>query len=212
MTKDSPPEEKLLNLIKKRKRDKAAQKKDYFQAALPKAAEKAERAKKGISGARLSDIAGTFTLENIRRLNIMLFGALVLILLYFIAEFLFIPNAEIPAVEEVASRSAAAAAEAIKQKPYSYYSKDFNKDMFKPLVQEKRTELQPKVLLEDILNNLSLLGIVSGEQPQAIIEDKKLHKTFFLKEGQSASGILLKKIDDGTATVVYKGEEITLTL
>jgi hypothetical protein len=48
--------------------------------------------------------------------------------------------------------------------------------------------------------------------PQAIITDKKQNRRFFIIEGQSQSGILLKKISDGFVTVVYKGEEFNLSL
>ncbi|MBL7068668.1 MAG: hypothetical protein ISS34_02270 [Candidatus Omnitrophica bacterium] len=212
MTKDSSPEEKLLNLIKKRKKEKALPKTDYFQAALPKSRETASQRKEDISSMQFLKIGSAVTLENIRRLNTILFAVLIMMLLYFIVELFLIPNEKIPAIEEGASRRALGVVRDGEPKPYSYYSKNINKEIFRPLVKEERRNAEPKVPLEELMNNLSLLGIISGEQPQAIIEDKKVKKTFFLREGQSASGIFLKKIHDGTVTIVYKGEEFILTM
>ena len=42
-----------------------------------------------------------------------------------------------------------------------------------------------KISKEEILGNLNLLGIITGENNQAIIEDKNLKKTFFLYKGDS---------------------------
>jgi type II secretory pathway component PulC len=103
--------------------------------------------------------------------------------------------------------------EAIEFEPFSFYSKTLTaKEVFKPLVREEVKRREPEIPIEEIMGSLALLGIVSGETPQAIIEDKKKKRRFFLKEGQTSGGIFLKKIESDAVTVVYKEEEFGLSL
>lgn len=66
---------------------------------------------------------------------------------------------------------------------------------------------------EEILANLNLLGIIRGDNDQAIIEDKTLKKTFFLYKGDSL-GELLKVYDIKESAVIleYKGERVELKI
>jgi hypothetical protein len=65
----------------------------------------------------------------------------------------------------------------------------------------------------EILNNFNLLGIITGDNNQAIIEDKILKKTFFLYKGDSL-GELLKVYDikDSVVILEYNGEKIELNM
>jgi len=61
-------------------------------------------------------------------------------------------------------------------------------------------------------DNLGLVGMVPGTNPQAIIEDKKDQKTYYLIKGQSVNGITLEAIDENRVTLDYKGKKMTLFL
>ena len=65
---------------------------------------------------------------------------------------------------------------------------------------------------QDIKANLNLLGIVTGENNQAIIEDKNLNKTFFLYKGDSLGELKVYDIKNNAVILDYKGEKIELTI
>jgi len=215
VAREFSPEEKLLNLIKKKKKTDPApvQKTTKPEGPVPEKIEvpvKEKAVRIPQPGLSLGNIAN---LENIKRLNTVLFAMLILIILYIFIAIFFIPTKEIT-VTGIDEKRHARSVDEIEVRPYSYYSRGMgSKKVFRPTItQEQTKKFKPEILSEEIIGNLTLLGIVTGEMPQAIIEDKKLKKNFFLKEGQSAGGVLLKKIDDGSVTVVYRGEEFNLSL
>jgi hypothetical protein len=60
---------------------------------------------------------------------------------------------------------------------------------------------------------LTLTGIVSGDPPQAIIEDSETHKTFFVTPGQTiVAGAMLERLEENRAVLSYGGERIELGL
>lgn len=63
---------------------------------------------------------------------------------------------------------------------------------------------------EEILGNLNLLGIITGNNNQAIIEDKALKKTFFLYKGDRFGELKVDEIKDNLVILDYKGEKIEL--
>ena len=69
-----------------------------------------------------------------------------------------------------------------------------------------------KISKEEILGNLNLLGIITGENNQAIIEDKNLKKTFFLYKGDSLGELKVYDIKESAVILDYKGEKIELKI
>lgn len=212
--KDLTPEEKLLNLIKKKKEPGGA-KTEAKGAGLPKAAgtSKIKRVRLHpafLSVARMTEAAG---LERLLFFNAILAAMVIIVVLYFLIDIFLIPPREfVFQGAEGAAKKPGAPAEKFEPKPYEYYSEALGKDAFKPAENEEPAKPMQDASLEDVIGDLVLLGIVAGESPQAIIEDKKQQKSYFIKEGQTIAGIMLKKIDDGSVTVVYKNEEFSLTL
>ena len=66
--------------------------------------------------------------------------------------------------------------------------------------------------LKEKIKSFSLLGVVAGEDPQAIIEDKDAAKTYFLKKGESFDGVRVLEIFEGKAIIEINGEEMELLL
>lgn len=64
----------------------------------------------------------------------------------------------------------------------------------------------------DISKRFNLVGIISGEEPQAIIEDAQLQKTYYISKGQSMGGITVAEISDGKVVLNYEGKEVVLVL
>ena len=71
----------------------------------------------------------------------------------------------------------------------------------------ERTE--PEV---DLSARFNLVGIIAGEDPQAIIEDKDAKKTHYLYAGQNLNGVSVAEITEGKVVLVYKGREVVLVL
>lgn len=59
----------------------------------------------------------------------------------------------------------------------------------------------------DVLSGLILMGIISGENPQAIIEDKKANKTYFLFKGERFQDFKVKDILDGKVIIITGAQE-----
>ena len=59
---------------------------------------------------------------------------------------------------------------------------------------------------------LTLMGIVSGNPSQAIIEDSETKKTYFVTPGQMVDGALLEQVLDNHVILDLDGEKIDLTL
>ncbi|MEE8360318.1 MAG: hypothetical protein V3S04_05265 [Candidatus Omnitrophota bacterium] len=215
MAKEFSPEEKLLNLIKKKKKPEAApvQETTRVEGSAPEMVEAPAKEKAVRISQPAVSFGGIANFENIKTLNTALFAMLILIILYVFVDIFFIPPKEIR-VTGIDEKKYARSVDEIDVRPYSYYSQEMrSKKVFRPSITQERTKsFAPEIIAEEIIGNLTLLGIVTGEVPQAIIEDKKLKKSFFLKEGQSTGGVLLKKIDEGSVTVVYRGEEFNLSL
>jgi len=64
----------------------------------------------------------------------------------------------------------------------------------------------------DLIKDINLVGIVSGEEPQAIIEDKKAQKTYYLRKGQFMGQLQLADIKDGKIILSYEGQMYELYL
>ena len=66
--------------------------------------------------------------------------------------------------------------------------------------------------LNDLTKDLKLVGIMPGDIPQAIIEDKKNNQTLFLKEGETINDIKIKNISTGKVVLARNDEIVTLSL
>lgn len=214
MAREFSAEEKLLRLIKKKKKNETPASEGEAPESAPKKEEAVNhREKKSSPLLQLLDVNNIVKLEHVNILNNVLFIMLIVVLVYLLVDIFVIPPKGIGILEGETAEGVREPMEEPEVKPYSYYSKALaGKNVFEPLIKEERAPSEPEVPVEELMGNLTLLGIVSGENPQAIIEDKAQNKTFFLREGQSAGGILLKKINGEDVTVIYKGEEFNLTM
>ncbi len=66
--------------------------------------------------------------------------------------------------------------------------------------------------LRDLVKGLSLVGIIPGNQPQVIIEDKRNGQTLFLKKGDMIDNIRVKDILNGRVILECNDETVTLSL
>jgi len=85
-----------------------------------------------------------------------------------------------------------------------------SRDLFKaPAAVSKESVSQ---VSSDKSRDLSLKGIIAGDRPQAIIEDEKNKKTYFLFKGESVSDIKVEDIQSDRVILKVSGEVLELTL
>jgi len=193
------PEERLLNLIKSKSR----------KAAEPK---HAGAAKKHLS---LPDLRRLFDLKAIKPrhllyVNKLLTAAAAVSLVYLFSAFIFPYKnkhdaAALPLTEDVIERPSDTVL-----KDYSAYSRTIGaKKLF---FSETVSEIADVGQSSGLSDRFSLVGIVSGDNPQAVIEDKKAGKTYYLYKGASFNGTVVEDIGSGRVILDCKGERISLVL
>ena len=71
----------------------------------------------------------------------------------------------------------------------------------------------PSAVANALAARLNLMGIVSGDPPQAIIEDSQTKKTYFVVKGQSVvDGAMVREVTENRVVLELQGETIELSL
>src|SRR4029077_7415948 len=70
----------------------------------------------------------------------------------------------------------------------------------------------PKVPLSQKASALHLVGIMAGNPPQAVIEDRQAQKTLYLTPGQAIGDIKIEKFLEDRVILKSDGEEMDLML
>jgi len=97
-------------------------------------------------------------------------------------------------------------------KPLAFYVQQAkSRDLFQPVVSAKRGKSGGPVA-SGITKDLALAGIYQGEGQnfEAIIEDKSIQKTYFLKIGDQINGMTIKAILKDRVILQYGKEEMEL--
>jgi len=101
----------------------------------------------------------------------------------------------------------------VSAKPFSFYQGAMTRKIFDAPAEVAAAPDKPQgPLPADIIANLNLAGIVAGETPKAVIEDKKAAKSYFLREGESLGEIKVDKIGSGKVVLDLQGEKFELVL
>lgn len=69
-----------------------------------------------------------------------------------------------------------------------------------------------RISVEEVKANLNILGIITGDNNQVIIEDKNLKKTFFLYKGDTIGELKVYDIKDNMVIFECDGEKIELSI
>ena len=97
-------------------------------------------------------------------------------------------------------------------KPYSYYSEDIGKkELFGSSVSQAESQ-QGQASFVQASGDFNLIGIVWGDNPQAIIEDNKNQKTYFLNKGSFIGDYQVQEIEQGRVRLDLKGQKLDLFL
>jgi len=100
----------------------------------------------------------------------------------------------------------------LKKSSSAYLEKVTSRDIFNIVEKKKTTPLEKAVSEEamEALKDLRLVGISWSENPDAMIEDTKAMRTFFVKRGQMIRDFKVKAIFKDRVVLIYKDEEVEL--
>lgn len=94
--------------------------------------------------------------------------------------------------------------------PLSYYEeKASRRNLFRtrPVTELGATSV---VAAPDVLQGLSLKGIIFDQNPQAIVQDDKARKSYFVRIGDSFNGVIVKGIEQEKVVIEYQGQVLEL--
>ena len=194
--KDSiSPEERLLRLIKGQKKENGA-----INSGV------------SLNHATQGHPRITFTILSLYR---FLTIAFVFSLVYF-AFSLFWPviGPKKIALPEVAKEDAPEPKIELKQntRPIEFYLDGLKDSHIFSAQPTTETTKPPPAINSDAVKDINLVGIISGANPQVIIEDKKTQKTYYVNKGQAVGEFIIEEIGTGKVIINYKGERFELYL
>lgn len=212
MRENMSPEEKLLRLIKGQKKPGASgEMKPAISAITPSV--------KNL-GAKpdLKTTAAASAQQYLKSVNIkmVVLAAFAISCIYLISTFIYPMIAPktivIPKVAPEKNQAGIASSEN-EAKNYDYYTQGTDRQIFvSPAAQEAERPAASAAVSADIVKDVSLVGIISGDNPQAVIEDKKTQKTYYVEKGQSIGDIKVEEIQEGKVILNYKGQKFELYL
>ncbi len=217
MPKDVSPEEKLLGLIKKKRKSPAGTYADPAQIHNKPEASLMSKADKHVS-----KILKTTALKNkffepssLKAMNRYLIAILGILILYLLAEMIFIkPYKDVQslitgsAVVHDGKRLSRETEKVVPVKDYSTYSNSIPQSM----VFGQSSSTEDAAPADNVVDQIGLVGIIAGDNPQAIIEDKKAQKTYYLNKGQSFDGYVVEDILEDRVILTYEGRRMSLFL
>ncbi len=198
------PEEKLLRLI--RGKGKAEPK----PAASVNGRSRAPDFKAEFDKKTYFRIGKFVTLINIEKL---LIAGLALACLYLLISFVYpfvAPKKITP--PGIQPQSQVSEKESIRQKiePFDYYGQSISgKQIFGQAGPEGAASA---AINSNLIKDMNLVGIMAGENPQAIIEDKRTQRTSYVVKGQFIGEFQVEDIQEGKIILNYRGQRYELYL
>ncbi len=227
MKKDVSPEEKLLNVIRAKKSESdnlsPTEKHDPYFGRFENPQASSNTA--SVFQKKLSNVERKWLskISELKYLNIVLAIVLLSIGGYVIYELsspeetpLFTKDLELVSVNEGSIPKTEQTNQG-DEKPFSYYSDNLDaKDLFRAGSGQSEEVEKPKIdeekIAKEIISNLSLMGIVKGDNPQAIIEDKKGQKSYFLNKGDAIGEATISDIFENKVIIDINGKQYELVL
>lgn len=220
--KDISPEERLLSLIKSKNKKAVAitapqdpPKEASDQTVISKADERLD----GMLRSELfkNKLFEPSTLKNVNRYLVVILAVLTL---YFVIDLIFVrPYKNVQSIVAKAGtdkdekKFVPETTKIAAMKDYSSYSGAMpGKTAFGQSQLGAGASAEEVGASGDNPGQVGLVGIIAGDNPQAIIEDKKAQKTYYLNKGQSFNGYIVEEILKDKVILDYEGRKISLFL
>ncbi len=97
--------------------------------------------------------------------------------------------------------------------PFENYVADIkNNSIFTNAVTPETSKQVINAASSEAIKDFNLIGIVSGANPQAILENKSLQKTYYLSKGQGIGEFIIEDIQEGKIILSHNGQRYELHL
>lgn len=208
------PEEKLLKLIRGDKKLKPSGAVDPGKLQEKNIAP----AQTGLKGARphsVQSFGRKYFSDDLGK-KITHFLALVS-LFYLIAVFIYpwvaLRKIDLPAVS-VTEKPETSASEKKESKPYEFYLNAMQAHPLFGSASGQAEEMSPSAIATEAssIKDINLVGVIMGDNPQAIIEDKKAQKTYYVVKGQFIGDFQVEEIVSGKVILNYRGQKFELNV
>ncbi len=221
MIDDLSPEEKLLRLIKgKHKKDEPSEKKPEPEAPAESFSAEPAIETRPIVSSILTKGKG---IDSFKIAVFLLTGFFIAGTFYFIYDFSIrkqepaIIDIEelIPAEAEPAEEAQRAGQEALAEKEPAIEEEappELRELFGAPVTRETAPIAEEGPPITELAKDLALVGVISGDNPQAIIQNKKTRQSFYVYAGESVLEFKIKQIDKATVILEHKGETLKLSL
>jgi len=211
MNKYDSPEEKLLNLIKKKKHSRP-EAEDNKQSGQ-------EKQKKSVPWEMLMEDMVLFDLKSYSFdpvVKLLILGFVVVFaysVFVFFGYFSYDSRLSLNKFEVDTKIEFKTEKDIFELKPLAYYSDVIGKRKLFKLYEKPQTinagPVAPKnnITIQNLLSNIKLLGIIWDEgRPQAIIEDRKSRSTLYVVAGDTVGELRVDRIEAGMVVLSYNDE------
>jgi len=96
------------------------------------------------------------------------------------------------------------------KKPIEFYQQEFSGRQIFSGVKEGGAGAPASGVNVDLTKDINLVGIISGEPAQAVIEDVKTKKTYYVTRGQFIGEFQVDDIQEGKIIINYNGQKYEL--
>lgn len=99
-----------------------------------------------------------------------------------------------------------------ESKPYEFYLEGLKKRRIFAASSVQGAGISTVAGQAGSIKDINLVGIISGENPQAIIEDKKTQKTYYVTKGQLIGEFQVEDIQEGKIILSSQGQRFELSI
>jgi len=225
--RSATPEKQLLNLIEgsKAKSGPVIEAQAIKHRGLSFLSLSAWGARVSFFSVKFSSWFNNFSFSRIdfKTVNRILWLGIFILGLYFVSNLTLslaninkLPDFKVQAQEGKEGGGYLESASALKNTDSYYLEKVNNRDIFKIVIRKSAPAAEsaiaqgPSSRIMEATGSLKLVGISWSKDPDAIIEDEKSKRTFFVKRGQMIGDIKVEGIFKDKVVLGYAGEEIEL--
>lgn len=97
-----------------------------------------------------------------------------------------------------------------QMKPYEFYLEASKKRQIFSGTSGVKNSISASAAESASIRDMNLVGILSGDAPQAIIEDKRAQKTYYVNKGQFVGDFQLEDIQEGKIILNNNGQRYEL--
>jgi len=210
MKDNIPPEEKLLRLIRGEKKKKPLE--PSLQEAGPNK-EKNTQVNDFKSPAKRtlqSLISLYFTHAFIKKaIPVLMLISVIYLIASLVYPWLGLKKINLPQVSEVNFKEPIDLPKE-EPKPFEYYSEEARERHIFGTSSMQGSRNPTQAGEAGSIKDINLVGIISGENPQAVIEDKKTQKTYYVSKGQFIGDFQVEDIQEGKIILNNKGQRYEL--